>query len=265
MWRNRRKEMIAIVFVFALWESGSYLAGRSFFPSAHASAYALLRLLMDGTIWPHFIASLYRVGEGTLLGMMTAAPVGLLIGQSKRLNDYLGTILNILYPVPKVVFLPVIVVGMGIGDAPKIFLIALVLFFQVTVVIRDAARNIPAELSRSMTALGANKLQYLYHLVFQACLPDVMTALRGTIGVSTAMLFITENFASSKGLGYYITKCMDRRDYENMYAGILALITLGLFLYGLIGLIERRTCRWKMLESSMKEAKEKMWNGCKTR
>ncbi len=254
--RNRKKEIIAVVFIFGLWELGSYAAGRGFLPSAHASVLALFRLMTDGTLWPHFWASLYRMGAGTILGVLAAVPAGLLIGQSKLLNEYLGTVLNILYPVPKVVFLPVIVVGMGIGDAPKIFLIALVLFFQMAVVIRDSAQNIPMELSRSMTALGANKLQYLYHLVFQACLPDVMTALRSTIGVSTAMLFITENFASSKGLGYYITKCMDRRDYENMYAGILALIALGLLLYGLIGLLERKICRWKILESSMKEIQE---------
>ena len=250
---NKRKEIIAMFFIFALWELGSYVVKRSFFPSVYASVSALFRLLTEGTLLPHFMASLYRMGAGTLLGVLVSVPTGLLIGQSKLLNDYLGTVLNILYPVPKVVFLPVIVVGMGIGDAPKIFLIALVLFFQMAVVIRDAAQNIPMELSLSMTALGANRHQYLYHLVFQACLPDVMTALRGTIGVSTAMLFITENFASSKGLGYYITKCMDRRDYENMYAGILALIALGLLLYGLIGLLERKICRWKILESSVKE------------
>ena len=256
MWRNKWKEVLATVFIFALWEACSCLAKRNFLPDARSSVRALFRLTMDGTLRPHFMASLYRIGAGTALGMLAAIPAGLLIGQSKALNDCVGTILNILYPIPKVVFLPVIVVGMGIGDAPKIFLIALVLFFQMTVTIRDAAQNIPKELSRSMTALGANRLQYLYHLVFQACLPDIMTALRGTIGVSTAMLFITENFASSKGLGYFITKCMDRRDYENMYAGILALIVLGLCLYGAVGLIEKKACRWKILESSIKETKE---------
>lgn len=84
-----------------------------------------------------------------------------------------------------------------------------------------------------------------------------MTAPGGTIGVSTAVLIITENFVSSKGLGYYIAKCMDRRDYENMHVDILALISLDLLLYGFIGLLERRICRWKTQESSVKEIWEK--------
>ena len=256
MWRSRKKELIATAAILLTWEACSRLLNLRFLPGAAASASALIILCEDGTIPVHFFASLYRIVLGSAIGLVIAVPVGLIIGRNRKLNDYLGTVLNILYPVPKVVFLPIIVVAMGIGDMPKIFLIALVLFFQMTVVIRDAAQNIHEELSRSMIALGANKIQYMYHLVFLGCLPDIMTALRGTIGVSTAMLFITENFASSRGLGYFITKCMNNRNYEEMYAGILALILLGLFIYGIVGFAERTVCRWKTLECNIKQSQE---------
>lgn len=250
---NHKKDIFAVAALFILWELASRIADRNFLPGAAASICALFRLLKDGTLCTHFAVSLYRIGLGTLIGLLAAVPTGILLGQSKKWNDSLGTVLNILYPVPKVVFLPIIVVCMGIGDAPKIFLIALVLFFQMVIVIRDASMNIPEIYARSMMSIGANRCQYLYHLVFQACLPDIMTALRSTVGVSTAMLFITENFASSKGLGYYITKCMSAREYENMYAAILALIALGLLLYGTIDLLEKKTCKWKILERGIQE------------
>lgn len=253
---HRRKEIVATVSILMLWEMCSHLMKREFLPCAVASVRELFKLIADGTLIQHFLTSFYRIGIGTVAGMLIAVPVGLIIGQSQRLNNYFGTILNILYPVPKVVFLPIIVVAMGIGDLPKIFLIAVVLFFQVTVIVRDASVNIPAELSRSMHALGANNMQYMYHLVFLGCLPDIMTALKGTIGVSMAMLFITENFASTSGLGYYVSRCMDSRDYEKMYAGILLMIALGLFLYGLVEMTEKKVCKWKILENNTKTQEE---------
>ena len=137
---------------------------------------------------------------------------------------------------------------MGIGDLPKIFLIGLVLFFQETVVIRDSAKNIPEEISQSMEAMGATDWQKMCHMVFPKCLPDVITSLRSTLGTSIALLFITENFASVSGLGYYITKSMDQRNYNQMYAAIIVLSVVGVVLYGFFGILEKSLCKWKLIE-----------------
>lgn len=237
-----------------LWEAASLLFQRGFLPGAGASVCSLAGLTLDGTLLPHLWASAYRILGGTLLGLLVSIPVGLVMGENAKADQYLGTAFNVLYPVPKVVFLPVFVVMMGVGDAPKIFLIALVLFFQLTVVIRDAAKSIPDDRKQVMQSLGANGFQNMLHLVLPACMPEIMTSLRGSLGVSTAMLFITENFASLQGLGYYITRCMDSRDYENMYAGILMLGILGAGLYGGIGLLERRVCKWKIIETRQRNS-----------
>ncbi len=253
MMRNKWNYIIVPLFIVILWEVLSIIFNRSFFPGAFNSIKALIILISDGTILPHLGASTYRIVSGTLLGLATAIPVGFFMGRNRIADKYLGTAFNILYPVPKVVFLPVIIVCMGIGDMPKIFLIALVLFFQLTVVIRDAAKNISKDLSQSMKSLGASRIQYMMHLVLPACLPDIITSVRSTFGVSTAMLFITENFASFKGLGYYITKCMDSRDYNNMYAAIIMLGLLGAGLYLSVGIAEKKICKWKILETTDRE------------
>lgn len=243
------KGIKVLVVIVLLWEVSSILFQREFLPGAGASIYSLIELTLDGTLLPHLWASAYRIVIGTMLGLLVSIPVGLLMGGNEKVDQYLGTAFNVLYPIPKVVFLPIFVVIMGVGDAPKIFLIALVLFFQLTVVIRDAAKNIPDDIEQVMQSLSANRFQNMIHLVFPACMPEIITSLRSSLGVSTAMLFITENFASFRGLGYYITRCMDSRDYENMYAGILMLGILGVGLYGAIGLVERKVCKWKMIET----------------
>ncbi len=249
MLKKTIRQLITFVIFLVLWEGFSKVAGKPFFPGPVESFESLITLILDGTLIKHLGASTFRIFFGTLFGLLSALPVGLIMGCNQTVDLYLGNVFEMLYPIPKVVFLPIIVVCMGIGDTPKIFLIALVIFFQLALSIRDAVKHIPAEQIRSMKALDPTISQYLCHLVIPACLPEILSSLRGTLGISTALLFITENFASITGLGYYITKCMDAREFGDMYAGILTLAGLGVALYWILGAIEKWVCKWKQIET----------------
>ncbi|MBS4937250.1 MAG: ABC transporter permease [Lachnospiraceae bacterium] len=245
--------LIAFTAILLLWYFASIVFNKKFLPSPISTIESFFLLLAGDNLPRHLWASFYRIALGTLIGLAASMPMGLAIGCSKKADNYLGKVLDILYPIPKVVFLPIIVVCLGIGDEPKIFLIALVLFFQLTLTIRDAVRHIPGELIKSMEALNPKGHQYLFHLVIPACMPEIFSALRATLGISTALLFITENFASITGLGYFITKSMDARHFEDMYAGVLALALLGVLLYVFIQFVEHRVCKWKGLETLYEE------------
>lgn len=242
------KHCIVIVEILIIWLLGSLLLQKSCLPNPAEAIKSCFMILINGELTVHILASLKRVILGILWGTLMAIPVGAVMGYSKSVDKYLGSLFNFLYIIPKVVFLPVIVVLMGIGDLPKIFLIGLVLFFQETVVIRDSAKSIPEEISNSMEALGATNWQKIRHMVFPKCLPEVITSLRSSLGTSIALLFITENFASASGLGYYITKSMNQRNYNRMYAAIIVLSAVGIVLYSLFGVLEKRICKWKLIE-----------------
>ena len=239
---------VCCVLILALWFVGSKVANKNFFPGPVSSITALIKLISEGKIFSHIISSAYRIFFGTLIGGVFAFPIGLILGCSKVADEYVGNIFNILYPIPKVVFLPIIIVAMGIGDAPKIFLISLVVFFQLTLCIRDSVRHIPEDIVVSMRSMHPTLFQYLVHMVIPACIPEFLSGMRGTIGVSTALLFITENFASVTGLGYFITKNMDIRKFDEMYAGIIMLAFLGLAFYGIIRYLELKICKWKYVD-----------------
>lgn len=145
MKRDYLKTVKVLFAMGILWEVASVLLNREFLPGAYESASSLIELTADGMLLPHLWASAYRIIAGTLLGLVLSVPVGLFMGEKPKADRYLGMAFNVLYPIPKVVFLPILVVIMGVGDASKIFLIALVMFFQLTVVIRDAAKNIPKD------------------------------------------------------------------------------------------------------------------------
>lgn len=235
----------AALFLLAVWYMAVQLVDKPFLPGPWLSIRTFFALLAEGELLRHFAVSCYRIIAGTLAGLALALPVGLAMGYNQTANRLLSPLFHLLYPVPKVVFLPVIIVLMGLGNAPKIFLIAFVLFFQLAVVIADAAKALPGEQIDSIRSLNAGRGQILRHLILPGCMPGIMTSLRASLGVSTALLFIAETYASFAGLGYFIVNRMDIRSYEEMYAGIMALALLGAGLYVAVDLLERRLCKWQ--------------------
>jgi ABC-type nitrate/sulfonate/bicarbonate transport system permease component len=143
-----------------------------------------------------------------------------------------------------VVFLPVLLVLLGLGDASKIVLITLIVFFQLLVTARDAARAIPTASVLSVRSLGAGRLDVFRHVVVPAALPDIFTALRIGTGTAVAVLFFSESIGGRSGLGYYIVDAWGRLAYDSMFAGIIGMALLGVALYELLELAEGRLCRW---------------------
>lgn len=235
----------ALVFLIAVWQAASMLLNKSFLPSPLTSFLAFKEALFFGELASHFIISAKRILLSILLAAVLAVPIGLLMGRSSKADAVLGPLVYLLYPLPKVVFLPIIVVLLGLGTLPKIVLITLVIFFQIVVVTRDAARSIPMGSILSMRSLNASPWAMGLHLVIPYTLPKILTALRITLGTAIAILFFAETFASFDGLGYFILDGMETRNYADMYGGIIALALLGIILYWLVDLLEICFCRWQ--------------------
>jgi NitT/TauT family transport system permease protein len=233
------------VLLLLLWHAASLALHKPFLPAPAPALAAFVRLLVTGDLARHFAVSAARVLVSMALALLTAVPLGVLLGRSPAAARVCGPLVAMLYPLPKVVFLPVFIVLLGIGNAPKILLITLVIFFQIVVVVWDAAASIPAASLLSLRSLHAGPWQMLRHLILPYCLPHILTGLRITTGVAIAVLFFAETFASFDGLGYFILDGMETREYTVMYAGIIGMGSLGLLFYALIGLLERIFCSWR--------------------
>ncbi|MGV8084295.1 MAG: ABC transporter permease [Coriobacteriia bacterium] len=196
-------------------------------------------------MWPHALVSLWRVVAATAIGTALAVPIGLVLGRSPRADALAAPLIFLTYPVPKIVFLPILLVFLGLRDAPKIVLIALIVFFQILVTARDSAKAVPEASVLSVRSLGASRLDVYRHVVVPAALPDVFTALRIGMGTAIAVLFTAESIAGTDGLGYYIMNAWGRIDYPAMFAGIIAMALLGVLLYEVLDLIEVRLTRWR--------------------
>ena len=242
---ERRRLLITILAVMGIWELAALVVHRSILPGPITVITALFSELFRGKLGIHFLVSLWRVIAGMGLAIITASPIGLLLGQSKRLNQLFTPLIYILYPIPKVVFVPIIMLFFGIGDLAKVIIIFIILFFQILVLVRDQAANIRQELINSVRSLGAGRRALFRFVYFPATLPAILTALRQSVGTAVAVLYIAGLFATQKGLGYYIYfQGSTLFNYPAMYGGVIAMSILGLGMYFGIDWIERRICKW---------------------
>ena len=241
----KKKDLLfAVIVLILLWELVAMAVNRPILPPPGLVARTFVTELR-GDLLDHFRASLWRVIASTILSIVLAAPAGLILGQSKKLNSLFSPLIYLIYPVPKVVFVPIVLLFLGLGDAPKIVIIFLILFFQILVLVRDQAATLRPELIQSVRSLGAGRRALFRFVYLPASLPAILTALRQSVGTAVAVLYVAELYATQKGLGYYIyLNGSTLMNYPAMYAGIVAMSLLGLGLYFSVDWLEKRLCPW---------------------
>ena len=237
---------LALAIFVACWIALAAFLDRDIMPYPWAVWPVFVKEMRGGDLWDHTVVSARRVLEAIAVAVLLATPIGLGLGQIRVLNRIFSPLIGLVHPIPKIVFLPVILVIMGIGETSKVFLIALILFFQILVVVRDEAASLRPELIQSVRSLGAGRRALFRYVYLPASLPAVLTALRVSVGTAIAVLFIAEQYSTREGLGYYIvTLTWQRLRFEHMYAGILAMSLLGLTLYMVVDVLERIVGRWR--------------------
>jgi ABC-type nitrate/sulfonate/bicarbonate transport system permease component len=232
--------MLFVVF----WHYASVQVDKPYLPRPHEVFASIVEEMQDDLL-DNTLISTYRVIISITIGVAIAAPLAILAAQFRLLDKFLTPLIYFAYPAPKVVFLPLIISFLGLGDASRIFLITLIIFFQVFVIIRDAAGQIPVETIESISSLGAGHWHILRYVYIPVSIPAIMTALKISAGTAIAVLFITETIAGNTGLGYYIVNEWSIFSYDTMFAGIIAMSMLGLGLFSVFATLEHILTRWQ--------------------
>jgi len=236
--------LLAALGILVFWQLAAMIIDRPVLPPPYDVLRAFI-LALPEDLGRHLLVSAWRVIASIVVAVAAAVPAGLALGLSPTADRFAAPLIYLLYPIPKIVFLPIVILLLGIGNVSKVFIIALILFFQILVVVRDQASNLRPELIASVRSLGAGRRAIFRFVYLPASLPAVLTSLRVSIGTAIAVLFFAESFATTSGLGYYIiVETWGRLAYAQMYAGVVAMSLLGLSLYFIVDWLQKRLCPW---------------------
>jgi NitT/TauT family transport system permease protein len=242
---NRLNYLAAALFLLIGWQVSALIAGELIIPAPAKVFSLLLAEVQTAIFWMHLKASVLRILAALLISFFSAVPLGLFLGATPALDRLSRPLIYLSYPIPKIVLLPVIFLIFGLGDGGKIAMLSLILFFQLLITSRDAAREISPQMRYSLLSLGGTKRHLYAHVIIPSSLPGVFSALRVATGTVVAVLFFVESIGTRYGMGFYILDAWGRAYTPQIFVGILVLAGLGVLLYESFDLLERSVCRWK--------------------
>ncbi|MGE5422053.1 MAG: ABC transporter permease [Ignavibacteriales bacterium] len=241
---NWQGALYSLAVVILIWWALAWIIDLPIVPSPWA-VFQNIAEIFGSKLEIHVIYSLGRIMGGIIISILIGVPLGFLMGYFPRIDKLFSPLVYFTYPVPKLALLPIVMLLFGLGEASKLIMIILIIVFQIIITSRDAVKNIPQEIFRSLQSLGAGRRQMFTEIIIPASLSDVLTATRLALGTAVSILFFTETFGTEQGMGYFIMDSWMRVNYLEMYAGIVVLSFMGFCLFTIIDVCETRLSSWR--------------------
>ena len=235
--------LYGIAMIVILWWILSFVIGSNMVPTPYDTLKELVELFQQDFLF-HIIYSFYRIMSSVTMSLLIGIPIGILLGVNKYIDKIVSPITYLLYPIPKIAFLPIFMVVFGIGDKSKIILMITIIIFQIIIVTKDGVKEIDKDILISAKVMRFNGIDMITKVILPAILPKVFSALRVSIGIAISALFFSENYATRYGLGYFIMNSWSMVDYKGMFAGVLALSIMSLIIFKIIDYLEKKICFW---------------------
>ncbi|MDZ5451137.1 MULTISPECIES: ABC transporter permease subunit [Labrys] len=220
-----------------------------FLPSPVAVWDKFVLALTDGvsnsTLAEHTMASLGRVVGAFLLALVTAVPIGILMGVNRFVRGLFDPIIEFYRPLPPLAYLPLIIIWLGIGEFPKVFLIYLAIFAPMAIAARAGVRSVSTEQVHAAYAMGGTRGQVISQVILKAALPEIFTGMRIGIGVGWTTLVAAEMVAANRGLGFMVLNAAENLESDTVIMGIFI---IGIFAFAfdlLIRYLEKALIPWK--------------------
>jgi NitT/TauT family transport system permease protein len=214
-----------------VWFLASYLHWfpESSFPSPNSVLPGFVEKLQHGELFDDIVASLYRVTFGFCLSVALGIPFGLWLGLRATARTALLPAVNFFRSLSPLAWIPFAIMWFGIGDRPSIFLIFMTAFFPVVLSTCVAVAGIPTVLFRVGRDYEMNGIEFLTGVTIPAIMPQIITSLRVTAGLSWVVVVAAEMIAGRDGLGFLIWDARNQLRPD--------LVVVGMILIGCIGVI----------------------------
>ena len=183
--------------------------------------------------------SAFRIVAGFLLAAAAAVPLGLLMGSFEAVRSFFNPPINAIRYMPASAFIPLLILLQGLGEDEKITIIWIGVFFQLVLMVMDIAHRVPDEMLNVAYTLGASRWTVFYKVFLPATFPEVVDALRITMGWAWTYLIVAELVAAEHGIGSFILIAERYLRADRIIAAIITIGVLGLITDTLFALVHR--------------------------
>lgn len=237
--------LLALAVLVALWWLAAAEAGRNLVPTPLATYYAAVELLQQGRLWRALWESLSVYLTGFGLAVITGIPIGLLLGGFRTLGRTMEVFMNALMATPRVAFIPLIIVFLGLGFQAKVFIIFLGAVMPVMVNTYAGVLHSDGELVEMARSAGATRLQIFVRILLPGALPFIVVGLRlgATIGLINTV--VAELYTAVTGLGGLLSRYGNTFNMAPYFVVVLSLSVVGVIVTQSLRFLETRMDRWR--------------------
>lgn len=245
--RDKLISILTPIVLLALWEIGARLGfiDTRFFSSPALIAERFLVMSKSGSIWVNIGVSLERLFWGFLAGGIPGVVLGIAMGLSRPIRAAIDPLIAATYPLPKSAIFPLILLICGLGEASKIVMVAMGVFYPVIINTMTGVLQIEKIYLDVGENFGANRWQMFRTVALPGALPSIFAGIKLGVGMGLVLIAISEMIGADSGLGYMIWNAWQTLSVETMYVGLVIIAIIGYVLSLLLDEIEQWMLPWK--------------------
>lgn len=234
--------LIFMALLLAAWELGARAVGSPSFPGALAVARTLVA--DGGELAAQMGVTLSRAAAGFALALVTMLPLGLFIGRTPRVGQYVEPLVDLLRPLPPLAIVPVAMLFMGTGSAAKVSVVFYSAAFPLLINAIDATRATHPLLVQVGRSVGLTRAEIMRRIDLPAALPQIMAGVRLSVAVALLISVSSEMLLSTDGVGNYLMRAQEQFRIAAGLAGIALVALVSLAINTVVRQVERRLLAW---------------------
>jgi sulfonate transport system permease protein len=234
--------------LLVVWQvlSGTGIVSAQKLPPLNAVWAAAVEVARNGQLGDGLVVSLRRMLIGFVIGAAVGGLLGVLAGLSRSADTAIDPLVQMVRNVPLFGVIPLLILWFGIGELPKLVLIALAAGLPIYINVHAGIREADPQLVEAAAVLGYTRWQRLRHVILPAAVPHTLVGVRLGVASAWLALVVAETIATDSGIGFMINNARDFLRTDIVIVGLLVYAVIGLLMDTVVRLIERWMLRWRL-------------------
>jgi sulfonate transport system permease protein len=233
--------------LLVLWQIGcstGFISPRTLAAPSQVIA-SFLQLTSDGALQHHLLVSLGRVAKGMASALLVGGTLALVSGLSRAGEYVIDAPMQMLRTLPVLALIPFFIIWFGIGEVPKVALVAVAAVFPIYLTFYAGIRGVDPKLVEVAKIIGLSRGALIRHVILPGALPTALVGVRYSLGVSWLILVAAEQVNATSGIGFLMNDARDFMRMDILVVGLLIYAALGLIVDVLVRWLERRLLGWR--------------------